>query len=493
MVEPRRTSAFKGAVLSVALRWTDRLMGAISTLILARLLIPADFGLVAMAMIVVGLIDVLLDLGVGAALIQNRNAERDDFNTAWTLRLCQASIAAVVIATGAPLVADYYHDPRVTEIMRVIAVTVFIGGLENIGIVHFQRNMEFDRDFRFFLTKRMVGTSITIAAAFVLRSYWALVLGSLLGRLNGVALSYWMHPFRPAFSLSRVRSIWSFSQWNMVLSSAAYLSRCVDRIVLGRRASATALGAYTLADEVSSMPTTELLAPLGRVMFPAFVTARGEPAELRRIVLLAFSVQALLGIPAGVGVALVAPQAVPVLLGGHWAIAVPLVQVLGLVGVATALVHSSHYLLLSLGRVRTLALYYVFQCVALIGLLTTAFPTGDAQRVAECRLAVAVGGVLVLLSLTRSAMPDVRVRHLLAQGWRPIVAVLAMTVVVTEVANFTNSGNVLTVLVIKVMAGVGTYVAAIGIMWHAAGRPDGAESYLMSKLRLRGRTGNRES
>ena len=91
----RRTTAFRGAILTVGMRWTDRLMGLVSTLILARLLVPEDFGLVAMAMVIAGLLDVLLDLGVSAALVQNARADSDDFHTAWTLRLCQVSLAAI--------------------------------------------------------------------------------------------------------------------------------------------------------------------------------------------------------------------------------------------------------------------------------------------------------------------------------------------------------------------------------------------------------------
>ena len=209
MTPPRSTTAFKGAILSVGMRWTDRLVGLISMLVLARLLTPADFGLVAMAMVVVGLLDVLLDLGVSAALIQNESSDKLDFDTAWTLRLAQSSIAAVLIVVGAPWAADYYHDPRIVDIMRVIAISVFVGGFENIGIVSFQKNMEFGRDFQFFLSKKLFGTVFTIAAALAFRSYWALVLGSLVSRLAGVGLSYRMHDFRPHLSLARLSRIWS--------------------------------------------------------------------------------------------------------------------------------------------------------------------------------------------------------------------------------------------------------------------------------------------
>ncbi len=201
-----RTTAFRGAFLTVGMRWTDRLLGLVSTLVLARLLVPEDFGLVAMAMVIVGLLDVMLDLGVSAALIQNDRADDEDFHTAWTLRLVQSAVAAVLLVASAPAVSSYYGDPRVVAILQVIAFTVFVGGMENIGTVSFQRNMEFGRDFQFYFLKKLVAVVFTIGAAFALRSYWALVLGSLVSRLTGVGMSYWLSAFRARLSSARFRA-----------------------------------------------------------------------------------------------------------------------------------------------------------------------------------------------------------------------------------------------------------------------------------------------
>ena len=170
----KSVSAARGAVLVVGMRWIDRLIGLVSTLILARLLVPEDFGIVAMASVVVGLIDTLLDLGVGSALIQNRDAGREDFDTAWTMRVIQALGAALILWFAAPLAAEYFRDPRVVDVIRVMALAMLIGGFENIGIVAFQKNMEFGSDFRFFFFRRLAGFIVTISLAFWLHSYWAM-------------------------------------------------------------------------------------------------------------------------------------------------------------------------------------------------------------------------------------------------------------------------------------------------------------------------------
>lgn len=478
-----RTTVFKGAVLSVGMRWTDRLMGLVSTLILARLLTPTDFGLVAMAMIVVGLVDVLLDLGVSSALIQNKDADEQDFSTAWTMRLCQATVAAAIVAVAAPFAAHYYEDHRVTDLMRLIAVTVFIGGLENIGIVKFQKEMEFGRDFKFFFIKRTLATVTTISLAILLRSYWALVIGSLVGRAIGVLLSYGMHSFRPRFSFARAGRLWSFSQWNLVMSVAGYLGSRLDKLIIGRRADSEVLGAYSVADELASMPSSELLAPLGRVMFPAFVSARGDPLEFRRIVLLAFGVQALLGIPMGLGVTLVAAEAVPVALGDQWYQAVPFVQLLGLAAIAASLAHTGHYMLLALGRVKALALLWVSQLVLFVALLVVAFPNAGAYEIAAMRVGVGFAVIVSMYALARWVLPVLRVRDLIRFLWRPSIGAAMMTGAVSVLAVSLKDVPLGIVLIAKIGLGAATYACVVLSLWLLSGRPDGPEEYALGKLR----------
>ena len=161
----RSVSAVVGALIAVGIRWTDRLIGLVSTVILARLLVPDDFGIIAMASLVIGLIDVLLDMGVNITLVQNKHATQDDFDAAWTLRLMQSGLAAVAIFLAAYPAARYFHDPRVTGVVQALALSVLLVGFENIGIVSFQKKMEFGQEFRFFFGKRISGFLITMVAA----------------------------------------------------------------------------------------------------------------------------------------------------------------------------------------------------------------------------------------------------------------------------------------------------------------------------------------
>ncbi len=479
---PQTTSVARGAFLVVAMRWTDRLVGIVSTLILARLLVAADFGIVAMASLVVALTDTLLDLGVNAALIQNREADREDFDTAWSLRLLQSMIAAAIVAIfGAPLAAEYFNDQRVVDVLRIMAITMLVGGFENIGIVAFQKNMEFGRDFRFFFLRRIAGFIVTIALALWLRSYWAMIIGSLSSRLVSVWLSYILHDFRPRFSLQRLSHLWSFSQWILVRNLGNYGATQTDKLLVGRRHEASVLGAYSLADEISAMPTGEILMPIGRVLFPAFVRVVDKPDELRRAFCLALGVQALIALPAGIGLAMVAHSAVPLLLGSQWTVAIPLVQLLALMNIPLAMSHSSGYLLLALGKIRLQAILAWIQFALMLCLALLVFPTGGAEIIAGIRLAVSLIAMIVLLVLVIHSVPILKWRDMIAHAWRPILASGAMVGCLFALNLPTNWPMPLQLLT-EISFGITVYCIVILSLWRACACPGGAENYLLSTL-----------
>ncbi len=476
----RRFSVFGGTAITVAMRWTDRLIGLVSTLILARLLMPEDFGIIAMASLAIAFADVLLDLGVNVALIQNRDATQAHYNTAWTLRLAQTSIATLALLMAAPWAAAYFGDPRVAPVLQVLAFTLLLSGFENIGIVAFHKHMQFGAEFRFLFLRRITGFLVTITAAWLLRSYWALVIGALSGRVAGVGLSYWLHPMRPRLSIEKFGEIFAVSQWMLVRSIGAYLHNNLHKMLVGRWTSTATMGAYSLADEISMMPSGELLAPLNRVLFPAFADARDNPGELKRLFLLAQGVQTLVAMPAAAGLALVADELVRLMLGDKWLAVVPFIQVLALVNIAGSITTSGGYVLLVLGRIRDSVLNLWFQVALFATLALTLFSGSEALQIAWLRLYIGVGGIGLAIWLLLRALPILRLREVVRSTVRPLLGTGGMIAVLTYALSNLEM-PLLLVLAIKVLLGAATYVAVVAVLWWIAGRPQGAETYLLEK------------
>lgn len=481
--EPGVMSVAKGATVVVAMRWTDRLIGIVSTLILARLLTPADFGVIAMASLAIALADVLLDLGVNVALIQNSHATQAHYNTAWTLRLLQASTATLILVLSAPLAAAYFQDARVQTVLQVLPFSLMIASFENIGIVAYQKHMQFGAEFRFLFLRRMAGFITTIILAWLLQSYWAMVFGALAGRTAGVGLSYWLHPMRPRFSLEKFREIFSISQWMLLRSIGNYLHQNLHKILVGRWTQATTMGAYSLADDISAMPSGELLAPLNRVLFPAFAAAKKDLLELKRLFLLAQSVQTLVAIPAAAGLALVAHEVVLLLLGEKWMLAVPFIQILALVNIVQSLTTSGGYVLIVLGKIGISVIGIWIRVVVFCVLALTVISGNDALEIAWLRLFVVAIGVWLSFWLLVRTLPGLQFREIVRSSIRPLFGAAAMAAVLSS--GMSDLDLPLGALVaLKISLGAVTYAATVLGLWWMSGRPSGAEAYLLQKCRV---------
>jgi O-antigen/teichoic acid export membrane protein len=399
------------------------------------------------------------------------------------LRLAQTFLATLALILAAPLAADYFQDERVAPVLQVLAFSLLISGCENIGVVAFQKHMQFGAEFRFLFLRRIAGFVITISLALVLRSYWALVVGALGGRAVGVALSYLLHPMRPRLSLQKFHDIFSVSQWILVRSVGSYLHGNLHKILVGRWSTTPTMGAYSLADDISALPSGELLAPLNRVLFPAFSEAQHNLDKLKQLYLRTQGMQTLLAIPAAVGLALVADEAVRVLLGERWLEAVPFVQILALVSVAQALTTSGGYVLIVLGRIRNLVLLTWTQVLLFVACAFLLIPEQEALAIAWLRLLVAAAGTCVAFWLLLSAFPIVRGQEIFRTSIRPLAGAAAMAAALLLLP-FPTDFPVSVSLALKIAIGALVYVCSVLGTWWLAGRPDGAESSLLRQARI---------
>jgi O-antigen/teichoic acid export membrane protein len=470
-----------GAFLAVAMRWTDRLIGLISTVILARILVPADFGIIATASIVIALADVLLEMGVYMVLMQTKNPTPAHYDTAWTIRFIQTVIMTAVVLLAAPLAADYFNNPALTPVIRVLAFTFLLEGLENIWIITLQKDQQYTRDFRFMFSKRFAGFVITVVCAVIYESYWALVAGTLGGRLTGVILSYVMDSRRPHFSLEKFREIFSLSQWVWVQSIAQYFQFRLHEIVVASRESSSVMGTYTLAGQIAAMPTSELLAPLNRVLFPAFVKVKDDLTELKRVFLLAQSVQALIAVPAAVGMTLVAQETVTILLGEKWLPAAQLIEVLSLLGCFTAITSSGFYVLSTLGKFRIIAMYAWIQVAIFAVLAYLAFPEAGADIVARLRLVLGALGLIAFTVFLCRELPGLTASDMARSIVRPAFGAAVMYGAVVAIEPLLDLPELL-VLVIKITTGALMYAVSVLFAWRISGSKPGAESFVLERL-----------
>lgn len=471
----------RGAGWVMAWRFGMRILGLASTLVLVRLLAPADFGLIALASGFMQSVDGLMSLGTEEAVIREAAPDRAVYDTAFTLTALRGLIASVLVAVAAFPAAEFFGDPRLGPVLLVVALLPLLDGLSNIGAVDFRRNMTFHKEFALMVLPKLGGILVAILAAFLLRSYVAMLCGMLVNRSLRMAMTYVMHPFRPRFSLIAWRALVGYSVWTWLLSLATLLRDRSDSLFLGRMAGTATLGFYSVGAEIAALPMTELIEPLGRASFSGFAAARHEGGAAGEIFLRLIGLSALLALPVGLGLSAVAAPLTRLALGPGWEQAVPVLQVLAVAGTMLVFGHLSQHLLSAhalLGRLVGIVLAgAALRVVLLLALIPGFGATGAAMAAA-----IAIGveqGLMIATALRRFG---IGFRGLLAQVWRPVLATGAMGVVLWGFGLGWAPGDG---LVVGVVVGAGVFVVGLLGAWLLAGRPAGAEADLLGLVRPR--------
>ena len=474
-----------GAAWMVGFKLIDRSIGLLSTIVLARVLAPEDFGLVAMAMVLIGALELFIAFSFDVVLIQNPSAGRAQFDTAWTLNAVFTSACALVLALLAGGAASFYGQARLEPVIYLLAAGFALQGLSNIGPVMFRRDMRFDREFKFLLGKRLATFLITIPAALYFRNYWALIIGQLSATALSVGLSYIMSSYRPRWSLSARGELFHSSKWLVLNNIFQFLNNSAAQFAIGRLSGAQALGVYAIASEIATMPTTELVAPINRAAFPGYASTAGERGQLRASFLNVIASIALFALPAGIGIVAVADLLVPAVLGWKWMAAIPLIRVLAVYSVIQALQTNISYVYLALGKLRLVTIINAIQFLILVSLMVPGLLRYGVSGAAwaflgTMLLMIPVNQVLIARCLALGAATFA------ARLVRPLLAALAMGACVLLLKGSLTlrplTRDYVLALLLCSAAGALVYALALYGLWRAAGRPVGADRFAFDKL-----------
>lgn len=317
-----------------ALRIVDRLFSLTRAIVLARVLSPDDFGLFGIALLALSALETFTQTGFQAALIQRKEDVRPYLDTAWTVQAIRGVALAIILFGIAPYVAIFFGEPNAAPLLRVLGLSMVFQGLTNIGVVFFQKELEFHKQFIYMFSGTLADFGVAIPAALILHNAWALIFGLLAGNLVRMIASYFVHPYRPRFRLERAkaRELYTFGKWILGSSILVFLVTQGDDILVGKLLGATMLGFYQMAYRISNMPATEITHVISQVTFPAYSKLQDNIPKLREAYLKTLQLTAFISIPLAGGIFILAPDFTKIFLGEQWMPMVPAMQVLCLFG-----------------------------------------------------------------------------------------------------------------------------------------------------------------
>jgi PST family polysaccharide transporter len=324
--------------LGAGLAWTGLVKGVAqllswaSTLVVARLLAPTDYGIMGMATVYLGLVQLVSEFGLGAAVIQRTDLDESQIARLGGLSVLFGCGLFCLSVALAPLIAGFFAEPAVRRVIMVLATTFVIAGLHVLPYSLLSRDLAFRRLALIDGIEALAQTLITLGLAIAGARYWALVAGGIFAKALSTTLLLQARPHRIAWprQLEALRSALKFG-WHIVASRITwYWYSNADFVVVGRVLGTGALGAYTFGWTIASIPVDKIMAVLGRVTFPVLSAVQGDRASVARYLLLITEGVTLIVLPASLGLALVAHDFVAVALGTKWLSSVVPLQILSI-------------------------------------------------------------------------------------------------------------------------------------------------------------------
>ncbi len=432
--EPLSQRVVKGGVWVFALRITQQLLTLARLIIVARILAPNDFGLMGIALLTMALLETFSQTGFQAALIQKNQDIESYLDSAWTAGIIRGIILFIILYLIAPYAANFFTVPEATPIVQVVGLAILLQAFTNIGIIYFQKELEFKKYYIYQLSGTLADFIVSVCAVFLLRNVWALVFGMLAGNLVRFTASYLVHPYRPHmdFDLGKTKELFRYGKWILGSSILLFLLIQGDDLFVGKFLGATMLGYYQMAYVISNIPGTQITHVISQLTFPTYSKLQDNIPKLREAYLKVMQVTAFLSFPIAGLIFVLAPDVTRVFLGEKWLPMVPAMQTLVVWGLIRSIGATVGPVFQAIGRPDVTAKLQIVQLIVLAALI---YPLTVMWGILGTALGV-VGSALVA---------------------NPIAAYFAIKTLKCELLEFTKM-LIVPMLAVSIMIGVMLFV-----------------------------------
>ena len=346
---PRKV--FHAGFWAFSLKGVEHVLLLCRVIILARLLQPEDFGLFGIGLMTIMALEAFSYAGIDQALIQKDKDVRPYLNTAWTAQAFRGLMLTAILWAIAPVIAAFFNEPAVIPLLRVIGVSMTVQGLTNIGVISFQRELNFGREFALRFSGLFADFAVAVSCAFLLRDAWALVFGFVARSFVTLIVSYWIHPYRPRvmFDSGKFVILFKYGIWVLFAAATMFIGTQGAGLMVGRVLGVTALGLYQFATRIPRLLIQETGMTIGKVAFPAFSQLQGSPERLRAAYLRIAGVSVAICIPVATGIMVMGEDFVGIFLGRKWMLIVPILDLLALASLINSIAHTGRPIFMASG------------------------------------------------------------------------------------------------------------------------------------------------
>jgi len=425
-------------------------------IVLARLLLPEDFGLIAIVTIFILLANVFVQSGFNTAPIQKKDADDEDFSSVFYLSLFVAGLLYVVLFLTSPFISVFYRSPQLILILRVLSVTLFFGAFNSIQNAYVARNMMFKKLFFSSLGAIIISGTVGIATAYLGWGVWALVAQQLTNQLAVTLILWFTVKWRPKllFSIEKVKVLFSFG-WKLLASSlinTLYME--IRSLIIGKIYIPAMLGFYDRGQQIPKVIVSNIDGAIQSVMLPALASQQDDKKRVKAMMRRAIMTSSFIMFPMMVGLAVVAEPVVKIILTDKWLPAVPFLQIF-CASYSLWPIHTANLQAINaLGRSDIFLKLEIIKKVIGIIILGVSIPFG----IYAIAWGVLISGVI---STFINAYPNLKLlNYSYIEQWKDIMPSLGISLVMGAVVYTLNFLNIAVwqILMLQVFVGVVIYI-----------------------------------
>lgn len=485
-----QNTALSGALMVLA-RLISRVIDLMTMLILARMLTPADFGLVTIAMTLVLILEAALEMPLSQALVRLPEIKESYYDTAFTLGLLRGLLLCIVVYAIAVPFARFYQHKELVPLIFFLSLAPAARGLLNPRLAYFAKNLNFKYEFIFELVGKLVAFAVGILMAFATHSYWSIAVCTVGGPLVIALQSYILFPFRPRLTLVDWRIFADFLGWISLSQIVLAINWQSDQLLLGKLMRPAELGLFSIANNITNIPLAALFSPLLRPLLSAFTLLREDRTRLQSSFLSASSAVVAIGLPLLVGQSLIAGPMVQLMLGTKWMGAISAVSLLDYSLIPALFGMLLTPLSMALGETRAMVWRNILQMVVKLPLVVAGALMYGFIGVIAARLISETVTSLYCMIIVKRLCGLTLVRQF-SGYWRSVIAVLFMAGVLEIASPELTWGDQGFWLVMQFLVQIGlaaaAYTGCLLLLWRMEGRPHGLETLALRtvfKLRQR--------
>jgi O-antigen/teichoic acid export membrane protein len=424
----------KGVVWNYVSFASGKFLTLISTIILARLLAPEQFGQVALALLVIQYLDAIGDLGVSAALIYQRDNLDRAKNVAFIVSILAGIGLGALAYFGAPAFAAFYNEPELVPMLQVLALSVVINAFGQTHMTLLTKELNFKRKLLPDLSRSLVKGLASIILALLGWGAWSMIWGQVLGIIVLTILLWVVVPWRPQFDWDNAlaRTMLSYGGQIVLIQLLSVVWATADYLIVGKLLGQADLAYYQQAFRITDLLIINIAFVVGKVLFPSYAKMNDDPEQLLRGFFTTIRYIALFTLPLSIGIAAIAPLFVSQVFGPQWLAMIPALQLLALrAGVSTLSFNSGH-MLRAIGKPNIINYQLVVKLVVLLVVVWLTVPYGFVA-VAAGQVGVAIFGML-LDFVTMRWMIRASLRDIAREIQPGLLAALVMGAVVWPLA-----------------------------------------------------------